>query len=82
MKGRQLTAPQDQALPAHYLSKSETICWEHTTRAAELIARAPAVALDATVHVLQQFQWTDVSRRMLGGEQQRFYEKRWRYSTI
>ena len=77
MKGRKLTAPQYRRLSGSYVSDSKTICWERTSEAAALIATAPNIALDATVHVLERFKWTDPPRRILEEEQRRFYEKRW-----
>jgi hypothetical protein len=77
MQGRRLTLPHLPQVPAEYISHSDTITWEHVGPSADLIATAPGMALNATAHVLERFQWTDVPVRMLDAEQRRFYEKRW-----
>jgi hypothetical protein len=77
MKGRRLTSPQYRRLSGNYVSNSETICWRETIQVAVLIATAPRIAIDATVAVLERFNWMDPPRRVLEEEQWRFYEKRW-----
>ncbi|MGE0539991.1 MAG: hypothetical protein AB7R89_07410 [Dehalococcoidia bacterium] len=78
MLGRKLTAPPERWLRQEYISSTETICWERTMPSAVLIADAPNVAIDATAHVFERFQWIEPSLQMLKDEQRRFYEKRWR----
>jgi hypothetical protein len=77
MQGRRLTLPHLPRISAEYVSHSETITWEDVGPTADLIATAPGMALNATTHVLERFQWIDAPVRMLDAEQRRFYEKRW-----
>jgi hypothetical protein len=78
MSGRVLTAPYYRHLSSRYASDANTICWQQSVPVAELIATAPVLAVDASVHVLERFNWIDPPRRALQEEQQRFYQKRWR----
>ncbi|MGH2584733.1 MAG: hypothetical protein ACRDJE_07440 [Dehalococcoidia bacterium] len=77
MRDRQLIAPLSRLLPDNYVSRGDTICWERTTPSAALIATAPALAIDATIHILERFRWDDVSRRLLEDDQARFYQRQW-----
>lgn len=77
MRDRQLVAPAGRTFPGNHVSRSDTICWEQTTLSAALIATAPALAIDAIVHILKRFQWDDVPHRLLEDDQARFYQKQW-----
>lgn len=76
-KGRSLSAPSSRmALLRPYKASVDTICWERMLFAAELIATAPQVAIDAAIHIFERFGWDSAPRDLLVQDQRRLLERR------
>ena len=60
----------------YYMAKMDSISWTGSQPAVTLIADASRLALDATIHILERFNWLDPSRSMLEADQRRFLERR------
>ncbi len=75
-QGRVLTSPPGRVLHGPYTAAIDTIAWSTTQPAAVLVADAPRLAIDATVHILERFNWPEPAPAMLEEEQRRFLERR------
>jgi hypothetical protein len=75
-EGRALAAPADRDLYGFYQATTDIICWHETLPAATLLATAPDLALDATVHVFERFGWEEPPRDTLAEDQRRLLERR------
>jgi hypothetical protein len=74
--GRRLTAPPERIFRKTYEASVDVIPWSATLLDAELIARAPDLAIDAAVHLFERFGWHDVPRWQLEADQRRLLERR------
>lgn len=73
---RMIIGPPGRLLNGLYTAAIDPITWSETQPATALIADAPRLALDATIHILERFNWTHPPRAMLEADQRRLLERR------
>ena len=74
--GRLLLGPPGRLMDSYCQAQIDPIVWSESQLAAVLIAEAPRLALEATVHVLERFNWSEPPRAVLEAEQRRFLDRR------
>ena len=70
-------APPINRMPVHRPPATiDSVGWSVTMPAAEIVAEAPRLAIDATMYILEKFNWDDPSRGMLEEDQRLLLERR------
>jgi hypothetical protein len=75
MQDRQLVPSKGQMRFGVYKAYDTKISWTKILPSAELIANASELALDATMHIFQRFNWHQPPRHLFAQEQRRLYER-------
>jgi len=76
-EGRRLISwDPGRMLSGTFISSLPVIAFDAAVTEADLLGRSAEIAVDATVDVLERFNWSDVPREILAAEQTRFLERR------
>ncbi len=75
LEGRYVGSP-GRILEGIYTARIDSIAWCSTHPAAEIIADAPRLAIDAAMYIFERFNWPDPPRAVFEEAQQRLLEHR------